>query len=82
MNIFPQPAASKRCVSLQLRGFKRLAPIAAGASTKVMLELDVARDLWLVDLEYKKVVEPGAFQVMVGGSSAKIQQTVTLTVTG
>ena len=47
-----------------------------------MLELDVARDLWLVDLEYKKVVEPGAFQVMVGGSSAKIQQTATLTVTG
>ena len=48
---------------------------------QVSMEIDVLRDLWLVDLDYRKIVEPGAFSLMVGGSSAKIQQTANLTVT-
>ena len=54
---------------IQLRGFERLAAIAPGKSTTVTLPLDAEKDLWLVDLEYKKVVEPGEFTVFVGGSS-------------
>ena len=57
---------------MQLRGFARVA-IAAGASAAVAFELDVARDLWLVDREYNRVVEPGNFTIMVGGASDKIQ---------
>ena len=37
------------------------------------MELVAQKHLWLVDLSYKKVVEPGEFTVMVGGSSAAIQ---------
>ena len=65
----------------QLRNFTRLAAISPGQSVKVEMELDVQRDLWLIDLRYNKVVEPGNFTITVGGSSDKIQQTVTLLVT-
>jgi beta-glucosidase len=65
---------------MQLRGFQRLPPIAPGATVPVTLELVASRDLWLIDLEMRKVVEPGQFTVMVGGASDAIQQTATFTV--
>ena len=58
---------------MQLRGFQRLAALAPGKSVDVTMELVAQKHLWLVDLSYKKVVEPGEFTVMVGGSSAAIQ---------
>eukprot|EP01044_Picomonas_judraskeda_P003322 COSAG03_NODE_271_length_9583_cov_8.272986_10_plen_68_part_00 len=60
---------------MQLRGFQRLPEIAAGDSLAVSMEISAQKDLWLIDLGYKKVVEPGEFVVMVGGSSAEIQLT-------
>lgn len=65
---------------MQLRGFERLPSLAPGASVKVALQLDVARDLWLIDLDMRKVVEPGNFSIMVGGASDKIQLRANLTV--
>lgn len=65
---------------MQLRGFQRLPEIAAGSSVAVSMEIDAQKDLWLIDLGYKKVVEPGEFVVMVGGSSAEIQLTATFEV--
>ena len=59
----------------QLRGFARLPALKPGATSRVTLELNVLRDLWLVDRNMQKVVEPGAFTFMVGGASDKIQQT-------
>ena len=64
-----------------LRGFQRLPPIAPGAAVKVTFAVDVARDLWLVNLTLHKVVEPGSFKLMVGASSDDIRQTGNLTVT-
>ena len=64
-----------------LRGFQRLAPIAAGAAVKVTFAVDVARDLWLVNLTLHKVVEPGDFKLMIGASSDDIRLTGNLTVT-
>ena len=60
---------------MQLRGFQRLPEIAAGDSLAVSMEISAQKDLWLIDLGYKKVVEPGEFVVMVGGSSVEIQLT-------
>ena len=72
--------SSVTTVVQQLRNFTRLQPIEAGASVRVSMELDVQRDLWLIDSTYTKVVEAGAFTIMVGGSSDKIQQKATLRV--
>ena len=58
---------------MQLRGFERLSVLAPGKSVDVTMQLDAQKDLWLVDLSYSKVVEPGNFTIMVGGSSAEIQ---------
>ena len=58
---------------MQLRGFERLSVLAPGTSADVTMRLDAQKDLWLVDLSYSKVVEPGNFTIMVGGSSAEIQ---------
>ena len=42
--------------------------------------INVQRDLWLINKVYQKVVEPGAFGLMVGGASDMIQLTAELTV--
>jgi hypothetical protein len=60
-------------VTKQLRNFQRLAPIAAGESVRASLDLDVARDLWLINGEYEKVVEAGMFTLFVGGASDRLQ---------
>jgi beta-glucosidase len=62
----------------ELKGFRRIT-LAAGQSTTVQFALDrEAFALW--DQHMKHVVEPGAFEIMAGGSSADVK-TVTLTVT-
>ena len=58
---------------MELKGFKRLAPIAAGASVDVILELKPREHLTLINLALEKVVEPGDFVIMVGGASDAIQ---------
>ena len=58
---------------MELKGFKRLAPIAAGASVDVVLELKPREHLTLINLALEKVVEPGDFVIMVGGASDAIQ---------
>ena len=65
---------------MQLRTFARLPALEPGATRRVTLALDVLRDLWLVDRDLQKVVEPGTFTLMVGGASDKIQQTASLAV--
>ena len=56
----------------RLRGFRRVA-VRAGESARVAFALDVAEHLWLVDVDYNRVVEPGNFTLMVGGASDAIQ---------
>ena len=51
----------------QLLGFRRLS-LRAGETSTVTFVLP-ARDLAFHDLEMRRVVEPGAFRVLVGGSS-------------
>jgi beta-glucosidase len=51
----------------ELVAFKRVS-LAAGKSLRVELELP-ASELWVVDAEGRRVVEPGAFRALVGSSS-------------
>ena len=44
--------------------------IKAGGSEVVKFSVDVASELKLLGRDFNWVVEPGAFKVMVGGSSA------------
>ena len=61
----------------ELRGFRRV-PLAPGAATSVSFTLDShAFALW--DKDMKHVVEPGAFDIMVGPNSVDLK-TVTLNV--
>jgi beta-glucosidase len=50
----------------ELRGFRRLS-LPAGASMQVELRLD-AKALSLIDDSGARVLEPGRFQIFVGGS--------------
>ena len=50
-----------------LKGFQRV-HIFAGNMTNVTFELDVAEELSLIGRDYKRIVEPGLFQVFVGPS--------------
>ena len=65
---------------MQLRDFKRVPAITAGTSRIVSLHIDVAKDLWLIDRSYTKQVEPGMFNIMIGGGSDKIQLTGSVSV--
>jgi len=51
----------------ELKTYRRLF-LKAGEMTKLRLELDAA-DLWIINAEGKKVVEPGRFRILVGNSS-------------
>lgn len=57
---------------LELKHFKRVT-LAAGAKTTVVFEVKPS-DLALWNLEMKRVVEPGAFSVLVGASSADLKK--------
>ena len=62
---------------MALRGFKR---VALKPGEKVTVDLPLTHEsLSMIGMDMKPVVEPGAFDVMVGPSSAETQ-TVTLTV--
>ncbi len=55
----------------QLKGFRRVT-LAAGQATTVRFTLDrTAFDLW--DEHMKRVIEPGTFEIMVGGSSVALK---------
>jgi len=56
---------------LQLRGFRKVA-LGPGENATVTLSL-TPRDLSLFDARMTRVVEPGAFEVLVGASSADIR---------
>jgi beta-glucosidase len=51
----------------ELVAFRRV-EIAAGATARVELEVP-ASELWIIDAEGRKVVEPGRFRALVGSSS-------------
>jgi len=65
---------------MQLRDFKRLPAVAPGTTRTVSLHIDVRNDLWLIDRSYNKRVEPGLFNIMIGGASDKIQMTGSVSV--
>jgi beta-glucosidase len=62
----------------QLKGFSKVA-IKAGKTATVEIPLDV-QDVGLWDINMKYVVEPGAFVVLVGSSSADLRANATFTV--
>jgi beta-glucosidase len=64
---------------MELKGFQRIT-LAAGEKRTVTFDVG-PEHLAYHGLEIKRVVEPGRFQVMVGGSSAKVKS-VTLDVAG
>ena len=63
---------------LQLKKFDRLS-IAKGETRKVEFIL-TAEDLAIIDRNMKSVVEPGDFDIMVGGSSDNLPLRGVLTV--
>ncbi len=70
-------AASVTRPLLELKHFKRVT-LAPGARTTVTFEITPA-DLSMWNLDMKRVVEPGAFQILVGPNSVDLK-TATLTV--
>jgi beta-glucosidase len=70
-------AASVTRPLLELKHFKRVT-LAAGAKTTVTFEIKPS-DLWMWNLDMKRVVEPGAFKILVGPNSVDLKA-ATLTV--
>lgn len=62
---------------LELKHFKRVT-LAPGAKTTVSFEIKPS-DLWMWNLDMKRVVEPGDFSILVGPNSADLKK-ATLTV--
>lgn len=65
----------------QLRGFDRI-HLQPGESRRVTFSIDVAHDLSLLDADFRRVVEPGEFELMIGASSTDIRLSAILQVTG
>ncbi|MBU4433215.1 MAG: glycoside hydrolase family 3 C-terminal domain-containing protein, partial [Alphaproteobacteria bacterium] len=70
-------AASVTRPVLELKHFKRVT-LAAGAKTTVTFQI-APSDLWLWNLDMKRVVEPGDFEILVGPNSVDLKK-ATLTV--
>lgn len=70
-------AASVTRPVLELKHFKRVT-LAPGAKTTVTFEIKPS-DLWMWNLDMKRVVEPGDFSILVGPNSVDLKKT-TLTV--
>lgn len=70
-------AASVTRPVLELKHFKRVT-LAPGAKTTVTFEIKPS-DLWMWNLEMKRVVEPGDFSILVGPNSVDLKK-ATLTV--
>ena len=64
---------------MQLRGFRRV-HLKAGEAKQVDFAIG-PDDLAFYDRDMKRIVEPGAFELMIGASSADIRQRATLEVT-
>jgi beta-glucosidase len=64
---------------MALKGFS-FVPLKASETKTVTMEVMPEKHLWLVDLDMKRVVEPGEFNFMVGASSADIKFTETVTI--
>jgi beta-glucosidase len=56
---------------MELKGFRRLT-LAPGEAREIAFELG-PHDLWMLDEDMHRVVEPGAFRVMIGASSKDIR---------
>lgn len=63
---------------LQLKAFRRVA-LKKGESRRIDLTLKPS-DFEIVDLDYRTVIEPGDFELMIGSSSANIHLKATVTV--
>lgn len=55
-----------------LKGFSQIY-LKAGESQKVTITVTPEEHLWLINLDMKRVVEPGEFEFMVGSSSSDIR---------
>lgn len=66
-------AASVTRPVMELKGFSRVS-LAPGESRPVTFRL-TPELLAFYDLQYRKVVEPGTFTIMVGGNSIQLQRT-------
>jgi len=64
-----------------LRGFERV-HLEPKQTKTVVFTLMPSKDLWLIDRNLDRVVEPGDFEIMLGSSSEDIRLTGNLTVTG
>ncbi len=64
-----------------IRGFERI-HLAAGESKQVSFTLIPTRDLWLINTNLDRVVEPGDFEIMAGASSADMRLKKNISVTG
>ena len=64
-----------------LRGFDRV-HLEPGESRTVSFSVDPKLNLWLIDLARKRVVEPGMFDVKIGGSSEDIRLNGEFEITG
>ena len=74
------PVASVSRAVMQLRGFRRVA-LAPGETKRVRFTLTPAHfALW--DLDGAWTIEPGAIELMAGGSSDAIAARATLTIEG
>lgn len=64
-----------------LRGFERV-HLEPGQTKNVEFKLLPLKDLWLIDKNLDRVVEPGDFEIMIGSSSEDIRLTGKLSITG
>ncbi|MGN0188849.1 MAG: glycoside hydrolase family 3 N-terminal domain-containing protein [Candidatus Cryptobacteroides sp.] len=53
---------------MRLRGFERVS-LKPGESRRVEMLLDARKDLAILDRDFRSVVEPGAFEIIIGASS-------------
>ncbi|MCP5537454.1 MAG: glycoside hydrolase family 3 C-terminal domain-containing protein [Akkermansiaceae bacterium] len=65
---FQDVVSSVTVYETQLRDFARV-ELQPGEAKVVTLEIDAAEDLWLIDKDMNKVVEPGVFRILIGASS-------------
>ena len=68
---FKQETSSVTVYESQLRGFERIT--LAPNETKTVHFTLTPRDISLLDKDMKRVVEPGAFDVLIGSSSEDIR---------
>ena len=63
-----------------LKGFSQVF-LKAGETKKVTMTISPQEHLWLINLDMKRVVEPGEFEFMIGSSSTDIRLNRTINLT-